>query len=512
MVLNARIEALLPTFSLEGQALVLDQQQENLRLRQQDEAQQKELSELKGKLEELQSELRELKRMLFGQKAEPKPRLKPPEKPEATQEEKESREEKRKESRAEKQQARAEMPTEEVILSLPPEKQVCPKCQGTDFRKLGEGETKIDYDFVQAHIRRRRIVREKWACRCGECILTAPALPTVGEGSLYSPALHAHVVVAKCADSLPLYRQEKILARAGLPIDRNTLLELFHRAARELRVIYNRMEGLLPEYELIHADETTLKVQEQEKCRTGWIWVFLAGPMAFYVFSASRSGQTPMRLLGDSDGILQVDGYTGYNEVTTPERRERAGCWAHARRKFWPVLNTDGKALAEWALEQIGQFYKMEYRAEERQIVGSPAHLRLRQECSGPVLKQLEAWVDQELPKARPSSPLYKALNYLKNQRESLRVFLKDVKVSLDNNVSERALRVIALGRKNFMFAGHDEGAENLAVLQTLVGSCVLAGVNPETYIADVLIRVQTCPQDQIDTLLPWNWKPRPAS
>jgi transposase len=195
--------------------------------------------------------------------------------------------------------------------------------------------------------------------------------------------LHAHVVVAKCADSLPLYRQEKILARAGLPIDRNTLLELFHRAARELRVIYNRMEGLLPEYELIHADETTLKVQEQEKCRTGWIWVFLAGPMAFYVFSASRSGQTPMRLLGDSDGILQVDGYTGYNEVTTPERRERAGCWAHARRKFWPVLNTDGKALAEWALEQIGQLYKMEYRAEERQIVGSPAHLRLRQECSG---------------------------------------------------------------------------------------------------------------------------------
>jgi transposase len=180
-------------------------------------------------LEAQQTELSQLKRAAFGQKAEPKPRLNPPAKPTPTAEEWARREAERLKSREHTAQQRAQLPTEPVEVPLPPEAQVCPQCAGTTFRKLPDVERKIEYDFVAAHLKRREIRREKWACVCGHCILTAPPLPSVGTGSAYSPRLHAHIVVAKCADSLPLYRQEKILARAGVAVDRNTLIDLFHR-------------------------------------------------------------------------------------------------------------------------------------------------------------------------------------------------------------------------------------------------------------------------------------------
>lgn len=459
-----------------------------------------------ARLEALETELAALKRMVFGQKAEPLPRLKPPKPPEPTPEEKAESERKRKETRAERQQARAGMETEDVPVPLPVADQVCPKCQGTTFRPLPEGETRVEYDFVQAHLRKRRIVREKWACSCGHCILTAPDLPQVGTGSLYSPALHAHIVVAKCADSVPLYRQEKMLARAGVSIDRNTLIDLFHRVAREVRPIYLRLLELVRQEEVVYADETTLKVQDPGagKCKMGWMWTFVNEKMALYVYKDTRSGRVPAEVLGDSAGWLVTDGYSGYNEAIEQGGRTRAGCWAHVRRKFWPVLETDGKAVAEHALEQISRLYRIEDEIEE--AGGDRVRGVWRREKSRPVVERLFLWAKEELGRARPSSGLRGALGYLVGQEAALCGFLVESGVKLDNNISERALRTVALGRKNFLFAGSDEGAEHLGILQSVVGTCVVRGVNPERYLSEVLVAVQRCPVSEIDRLLPGVW------
>ena len=472
------------------------------------------MQRLEATIEKLQAENAELKRMLFGKSSER--RVMPPMNREVakraraseTPEEKAKREVEAKKRRADRKKARKELPAVEAHITVPEDEKVCASC-GSDFRALGEGLVTEQYEYVPARLVKKRNIRQKIVCRCGDTILTAPPPPQVTEGAEYGPGLHARVAVAKCADSIPLYRQAKDLQRAGVAIGRSTLCDLFHRSAELLDPLHARLLEIVAGSEYVNADETPLRVLAEEKCRKGFVWTFLAGDVVAYTFSASRSGETATRILGQTKGKLQVDGYTGYNAVTTPSARERVACWAHVRRYFFKALATAPEA--EEIMDLIADLYAIEYLAREKGICGTEAHRLLRDTESRKLVDKIEAWVTAHKPGTRPKSPLGAAIKYINGQWKALKIFLDDPKVGVDNNVSERALRPIALGRKNFLFAGNDGAAENLAVLQSLISTCELNGVNPQEYLTDVLIRIQTHPHSRIDELLPQNWRPPDA-
>lgn len=205
-----------------------------------------------------------------------------------------------------------------------------------------------------------------------------------------------------------------------------------------------------------------------------------------------------------------TDGYSGYNGVVGEGKRTRVGCWSHARRKFFEALSSAPEARE--VLDLIVKLYRVEHDAAECEILGTPAHLVLREERSRIIADAIDTWVDDRSEATPPKSALGVALTYARNQRKSLREFLKNPKLPLDNNTSERALRIIATGRKNFLFVGHEEGGHNLAILQTLCSTCLIHKINPYEYIRDVVVRVRFHPNSKIDELLPMNWKPPPGS
>ncbi len=467
--------------------------------------------ELQQSLEQLRAENAELKRMLFGRKSEKLPSARREAAKKAREQETdEQKEERRKRTQRRRKQAREqkkELETEDLVCELPEAERVCKVCGGDRFAKVGDGHVNFRYEYVVEKVIRQRVVREVWACECDECLLTAAPPAQVTEGTGYGPQMYARVVVDKCADSMPLHRQAKRLRRSGVPIDTSTLCDLFHRSADLLRPLYERMVERMAGIEHINADETRLKVQHKGGCKEGWTWTFIGGGMIVYSFSETRSGQTPQRILGHSTGTLQVDGYTGYNKVTTPSRRTRAGCWAHARRKVFNALEHAPEHAGK-LMDLLGEIYLVEHVARERGVVGTKAHLVLRQSESKPTVGRIFALVDEQMELHPPKGPMGKALRYIHNSREALQVFLGDPNVHIDNNVAERALRIIALGRKNFLFAGNNGAAQNLAVLQTLVSTCIDNGVNPQHYLADVLIRIQDTPVSRIDELLPMDWTP----
>ena len=221
--------------------------------------------------------------------------------------------------------------------------------------------------------------------------------------------------------------------------------------------------------------------------------------------SSSRSGETPVRVLGGTSGSLQADAYSGYNAVTTPDGRVRAGCWAHVRREFFRSLDT-APADAGEAMNRIALLYDVEHRAAELEVVGTPAHRAMRRAESAPRVDAFFEWLVERAPEHPPKSPMGKAIRYAQKQETALRQFLSDPRIGVDNNAAERALKPVALGRKNFLFAGHDEGAENLAKLQSIVATCERHGVNPQAYLEDVLVRVNTHPAKDIEALMPWAW------
>jgi len=321
------------------------------------------------------------------------------------------------------------------------------------------------------------------------------------------------VAVSKCADSLPLYRQAKAYRRAGVQVVDSTLGDLFHRTAELVQPLYDRLLHLVAEKEIVLVDETTERVQAKGRTRTAWLWSFIARDeaekeMIAYVFSRSRSGETPVQVLADTIGKLLVDGYSGYNKVTLPGGRERAGCLAHLRRKFFEAQSAAPDA-AKRAMAFILEVYKIERAVLDNDLLGTPQHLEMRQTASKAVMDEFKAWLDAEQGRHPPRGPMGEAIGYALGQWGPLTLFLTDPHLPIDNNASERALRVAALGRKNFLFVGTDEAGENLAGLCSLIATCEANGVNPADYFTDVLLRVQTHPASRIDELLPHYWTPR---
>lgn len=466
---------------------------------------QRENAELKERVERLEAQVAQLQRALFGRRSE---------KMAGVQEELRLASGDRIGARAatlklrqERREAQAALPERLVHHRVPDEDRHCPACGSTELKRLGPGKRTVVLEYIPARIERQVHVQETLACRCGGGIVTAPAPKAVEQGH-YGPGLLAHVVTAKVCDSIPLYRQAKALARAGVPIARTTLCDLFHAVAAATAPLSARVLELVRDAYLVRADETPQRVLDEGKTRRAYVWTFRTENLIAYMHSPSRSGATPEAVLGGTRGYLLVDGYTGYNRVTLPEGRTRVACWAHVRRRFFDAQATAAEATRALAL--ILDLYRVEYEAAERGLLGTPEHLALRREKSAPVLATIATWLAEQLPLHPPRGPLGTALRYAQGQWTALTRFLEDARLPLDNNASERALRGMALGRKNYLFVGTDEAGQNLAGLASLVATCEANGVNPEAYLADVLLRLGSHPASRLDELLPHRWSPAP--
>lgn len=277
--------------------------------------------------------------------------------------------------------------------------------------------------------------------------------------------------------------------------------DLFHAAAEKLKPLYQRLILRVANNDIVLADETTLAMQNKKR---GYMWTFRTDKLVTYKFSAGRSGKTPREVLGGTKGTLLVDAYTGYNPVLDVDGRKRAACLAHVRRKFFEALATAPEA--QEALDIILDVYRIEHRATEAGIVRTDAHARLRKKDSRAAMKKLRAWLDHHRDRYPPKGPLGKAISYALDNWDELQLFLDDVNVPVDNNASERALRIVALGRKNFMFVGHEDAGQNLAILYSLMATCEEHAVDPQAYLADVLVRIDEHPNKRIDDLLPDRW------
>jgi transposase len=474
--------------------------------------------EHEGRVLALETEVARLTRELVGRKSE-KVKIPPIERELAAKEPPSEaelaarREEIEKKRRARALAKDAVLATEDVEHRVPDEMKTCSACGGALTQEL-PAETSSTIDYVPGRFVKRRHRRQKLACRCGGCIVTAPPPPRLIEGGHYGPGFAAFLVVEKCADSIPIYRVEKRFARLGIPISRSTMNDIIHVAAEVVRPLVARLTTRISDVEIVLADETSVRLQTREK--RGFIWVFhgrdehgSGGELVLYVFATDRSGETPMKILGGSVGALVVDGYTGYNNITDPAQRERAGCWCHARRKFFEAQST-APAEAKHAIDEIRRLFRVEHEATLAGIVGTDAHLALRAEKSKPILDKLFEWLVETKPNVLPKSPIAAAITYAINQKERLQLFLRDARLPLHNNSSESRLRVIALGRKNYLFFGHPRAGRNFAGLYSLVASCVANNIEPTAYLTDVLTRIRDdMTSDEVDAILPDRWSPR---
>jgi transposase len=403
---------------------------------------------------------------------------------------------------------KAALATTTTALTVPPQQRTCPHCGNDKLKPVGKGTTTTIWEFVPASFIRHDYVHETLRCSCNGYIVKAPPPKKVIERGKYGASFLAHLVVAKCADHLPLYRLEKEFARIGVPIARSTMNELLHAAAAKLKPIATELLARLKSRRVVMADETRMRMLDdgEGKPTNGFMWTFVADDEegardVALVFAGDRSGETPRRVLAGTDGYLLVDGYSGYNRVADVSTRVRAGCHAHLRRYFVDAKSPD----AQPAIDLIGELYGVEHEAKRRSLQGN-SKLEFRKLCSTPIRERLRRWLDDNAPKHPPRSPMGKAFTYAKNSWSALGRFLDDADVPLDNNASEAALRRVALGRKNYLFVGHIDAGDNVATLYTLMATCEARGINPFVYVSDVLERID---DEHVDVLLPSAWQPR---
>ncbi|WP_223642240.1 IS66 family transposase [Corallococcus sp. EGB] len=470
-----------------------------------------EVSRIGGEVDALKGQLAALQRHVFGQRAEKLPTVAAELRGDAdsTAARAEAAKQKRQERAARKAE---EAPAREIRHAVPAEERHCPACGGEDLKPLGKGRTSVVYEYVPARFEKQVHVQEVLACACGRGVVTAPPPARVVDRGEYGPGFLSHVVTSKCADAMPLHRLAQRVERSGVPMSRSTLTDLFHQAASVLLPLSQHLLQCIASADVVWADETPMRVLDVKKTRQGYLWTFLTQTptgewLIGYRFSLGRASTTPKDVLGGTRGALVVDAYTGYNAVTPPEGRVRVGCWAHVRRRFFEALPTAPEARE--ALDFILALYRVEALARDAGVVRTDAHQALRQQQSLPVLTALRAWMESQAPRHLPRGPMGQALSYALKQWDALTRFSSDARLPLDNNRSEAALRKAALGRKNFLFVGHEAAGANLAGLYALVATCEANQVNPEAYLADVLLRVQTHPNARIGELLPHEWMRR---
>jgi transposase len=389
----------------------------------------------------------------------------------------------------------------------------CPSCGGA-LRRIGEDITET-LDYVPGRFKVIRHIREKLSCRSCDTVIAAPAPDHAIARGRAGAGLLAHIVVSKYDDHLPLYRQAEIFAREGVELETSTLSGWVGATAAALQPLIDALATEIVESDTLHVDDTPVPVLAPGagKTKTGRLWTYVrderpfAGdrpPAALFFYSPDRKGEHPRAHLKDFHGVIHADGYAGFNELFAGGAIVEAGCWAHARRKFFDVHAAIGSPIAKEVLDRIAQLY-----AVEEKIKGLlPDHRRReRQQLSLPIAEALATWADQTVPKLSRKSELAAAFRYMRARWSALVRCFDDGRLALDNNPAERALRGIAIGRKNYLFAGSDAGGRRAAAMYSLIETAKLNGINPQLYLTDVLGRIADHPARQITELLPWNWQ-----
>lgn len=390
----------------------------------------------------------------------------------------------------------------------------CPDC-GSLFVKLGEDVSEM-LEYVPAHFKVIRHVRPKLACSRCDRIVQAPAPARPIERGLPGPALLAHVLVGKFCDHLPLYRQSAIYARSGIELDRSTLADWVGQSAQLLAPLVEALRRYVLAADKVHADDTPLPVLApgEGRTKTARLWTYVrddrpAGsndpPAVWFAYSPNRKGEHPQRHLRTFTGILQADAYAGFNAIYATGQVQEAACWAHVRRKFFDVHRAQASPIAAEAITRIGQLYVI-----EASVRGEPPPIRraVRQAQARPLLEDLRTWLEAQSRRVSRKSGISEAIQYGLNHWRALVLYAEDGRIEIDNNAAERALRAVALGRKNFLFGGSDAGGERAAALYSLIGTAKLNGLDPQAYLRDVLARIAEHPINRIEDLLPWNLGP----
>lgn len=354
------------------------------------------------------------------------------------------------------------------------------------------------------------------ACRCCEQIVQAPLPSRPIERGRPGPGLLAHVLVGKYADHLPLYRQSQIFERDGIDLQRSTLTDWIGQATRLLEPLADAIGRHVQDGSALFADDTPVKMQAPGigKTATARFWTYVrderpwagdAPPAAWYRFSIDRKGERPIGHLANYTGWMHADGYAGFGDLYRSGRVDEVACMAHIRRKFVDVHKAQGSAIAEEAIQRIAELY-----AIEKQARGSPPdeRVQLRQAEAQPLLDDLETWLTAQLQRISGKSPLASAIRYALTRIKRLRPYLDHGFLEIDNNTAERSIRAIALGRKNWLFAGSEQGGKSAAVAYTLIETTKLNGVDPQAWLTDILSRIADHKINRIDELLPWKFAP----
>jgi transposase len=393
----------------------------------------------------------------------------------------------------------------------------CPAC-GHERCRIGE-EISEQLEYFPASFKVLKHVRHKYGCpKCDEDgynpnIATAAKPPQPIEKGLPGPSLLAYVAVSKLGDHLPLYRLERIFERQQVHVARSTMCAWMRCAGELVAPLVDLMIERVRSSQVIHTDDTPVPIQSpgEKQCRKGRIWCYLgdaANPYTVYDYTPSRSRDGPARWLTGYQGYLQADAYGGYDGIYHAQGVTEVACWAHARRKFYDAQDSDAKRAAQM-LALIGELYAVERAAKD---ADEAVRLALRQERSKPVLAQVKTWLDAEGEVVLPRSPMAAAIQYAQNQWRALTTYTTQGFLAIDNNASERALKRVALGRKNWLFAGHDAAAENHARLWSLIASCERHGLDPQRYLTSVLAKIGTTPAEELAQFLPDVWKREDAA
>jgi len=391
----------------------------------------------------------------------------------------------------------------------------CPAC-GAGMAKLGEDVTEV-LDYVPGRFQVIRHVRPKYACKACDAITQAPAPALPTPRGRATPATLAHLLVSKYCDHLPLYRQSEIYGRDGVDLDRSTLCDWVGQAAWLLLPIVEGIRRHVFSAEKIHGDDTPVPVLAPGtgKTKTGRLWVYVrddrpfcgqAPPAAAYFFSPDRGGEHPARHMASFSGFLQADGYAGFEALFDAARGNpgpltEVACWAHCRRKFFDVWEATKSPVAKEALDRIGALYGIEEKAR----FAPPAERLAHRTATGPLLEAVFDWAESAVAKLSAKSALAEAFRYTIKRRGALSRFVTDARLEIDNNIAENAMRAIALGRKNYLFAGSDAGGDRAAAIYTIVQTAKLNGVNPEVYLRATLAKIADGhPINRIGELMPW--------
>ena len=425
------------------------------------------------------------------------------------------------------------LPRERVVMPSPCS---CPACGSARLSKLGEDITET-LEVIPRQWKIIQTVREKFACRDCEKITQPPAPFHVVPRGWAGPSFLAMLLFEKYGQHQPLNRQADRFAREGVPLSISTLADQVGAAAFALMPVYRLIEAHVLAAERLHGDDTTLPVMAKRKTDIARLWVYVrddrpfAGsnpPAALFHYSRDRRGEHPRVHLASWSGLLQADAYGGYNALYKDTRAPgpiiEAGCFAHARRKFFELADVEGAARKKSRGERTGTIYPIALEAVqkldalfdiERTIngLGPAKRLAVRREHSAPLMDDLHDWLEAQLAKLSRNHDLAKAINYMLRRWPAFTRFLDDGRVCLSNNAAERALRCVPLGRKAWLFCGSDRGGDRAAVLYTLIQSAKLNDIDPQAWLADVLARIADHPAKHLEALLPWNWTPsiRPA-